>query len=143
MQDKKLKAIKIILAIMIAIFLAIVAFFVFQEFEDFLRRIFIYMAVLAFIFLVLGIVLIVLAVKADIPRKLKIYLIMVGASAASFLTGVILHNLVYALMIVIFGEGFWGEGGDEAFFFIVALIVAPLMFVVGVIGSVVGLIKKS
>ena len=40
-------------------------------------------------------------------------------------------------MIYIFGQGFWGQRGDEAFFFILALFVCPIIFIVGIIGSII------
>jgi len=56
-----------------------------------------------------------------------------------------LHNLFYALFIIWFGTDFWERTGlgDEPFFFILALIVCPIAFLVGVIGSTVLFIKKK
>jgi len=56
-----------------------------------------------------------------------------------------LHNLFYGLFIVWFGADFWERTGlvDEPFFFILALIVCPIAFLVGVIGSIVLFIKKK
>jgi len=62
--------------------------------------------------------------------------------AACVLPAAILHNLVYGLFILLFGEGFWGEG-DEAFFFIIALIVCPILFLIGTIGSFILIRKKK
>ncbi|HII72496.1 TPA: hypothetical protein HA265_07105 [Candidatus Woesearchaeota archaeon] len=49
----------------------------------------------------------------------------------------ILHNLAYGLLMLMFGQGFWGETGDEPVFFILAIIICPLAFLVGSIGSLV------
>jgi len=87
---------------------------------------------------VLGIALIVLTVRARMRGALKVYLLLTGASAAGFPAAAVLHNVVYGLFILWFGEDFWGvNGGDEAFFFIIAILVCPLGFVVGAIGSIV------
>jgi hypothetical protein len=37
-----------------------------------------------------------------------------------------MHNLIYGLGIYLFGQNFWGEGGDEPVFFILAVIGVPL-----------------
>jgi hypothetical protein len=93
----------------------------------------------AAIFLLLGIALIILAAKAPLTRALRVFLIMAGSAGAAFLLSVVLHNLVYGLLIWWFGEDFWGAqgGGDEAFFFIIAIFVCPLVFLVGTVGSIV------
>ena len=96
----------------------------------------------AAIFLLLGIALIILAAKARLPRALKTFLIMTGSAGAAFLLSVVLHNVIYGLLIMWFGENFWGtNGGDEAFFFIIAILVCPLVFLVGMIGSIVMFIR--
>jgi len=87
------------------------------------------------IFLLLGVALIVLTVREKVSGALKKFFLLTGASAAGFFVSFILHNAVYALFIHFFGEGFWN--GDEPFFFIMALFVCPLGFLVGAIGSIV------
>ncbi|MBW2995747.1 hypothetical protein KY332_00440 [Candidatus Woesearchaeota archaeon] len=56
--------------------------------------------------------------------NLKKLLLIIGA----FILAVLLHNLVYAL----FFDYFSRTGGDEAFFFIIAIFVIPLYFLVSV-----------
>lgn len=92
---------------------------------------------------VLGIVLIVLTVKARVKGALKLFLVLTGAAAIGFPLSAVLHNLIYALFILMFGEGFWDRfnGGDEGFFFILAIFVCPLVFLVGAVGSIVMLIR--
>lgn len=76
---------------------------------------------------------------------LKIFLLLTGASAAGFFVSVLLHNFLYGLFIVLFGEGFWKNIGfpDEPIFFIIALLVCPAGFLLGITGSAVILIKKE
>lgn len=88
------------------------------------------------IFLLLGVALIVLTVRERVEGKLKAFFLLTGASATGFFVSFLLHNAVYALFIHFFGEGFW-NGGDEPFFFIMAVFVCPLGFLVGAIGSIV------
>ena len=73
---------------------------------------------------------------------LKKFLILTAASFVGFFIFVLLHNLVYGLFIHFFGADFW-NGGDEPFFFILAVIVCPLGFLVGAIGSIVIVVKRK
>jgi hypothetical protein len=91
----------------------------------------------------LGIALIVLAVKANFTKISKAFFILTGASAIGIVLGAVLHNLVYALFIKLFGEGFWAGLGDEPVFFILSVIVCPIALLVGIIGSIVLIAKKK
>jgi len=93
-------------------------------------------------FFIFGIVLIFATYKSRIKGRLKLYLLLTGFSATGFLVFIILHNLVYALFIYLFGQNFWG-GGDEALFFILAIFVCPIVFIIGVVGSLVLLLRKK
>jgi len=92
--------------------------------------------------LILGIVLIILTLKSSIGGKLKKFLILTGASVAGFFVSVVLHNLIYGLFIYFFGKDFWGPEGDEPVFFILAIVVCPIGFLIGAIGSGVLLVKN-
>jgi hypothetical protein len=86
----------------------------------------------------LGLGLVILTIRLPEPWTQKTFLQLTGASAAAIPICVVLHNLVYALFIVWFGEGFWERNGaDEAFFFLLALVVCPALFLVGAVGSIV------
>ena len=91
----------------------------------------------------LGAALIVLAAKAKLTRISKAFFILTGASAIGMVIGSVLHNLVYALFIKLFGEGFWAGMGDEPVFFIFATIICPLALLVGIIGGIVLIAKKK
>jgi len=92
---------------------------------------------------ILGIVLIVLAARAKFIKISKVFFILTGSSALGIGVSSVLHNLVFALFIKLFGEGFWGGMGDEPVFFILATIVCPLALLVGIIGSIVLIAKKK
>jgi len=81
--------------------------------------------------LVSGILLLYLTLKRKIQGKLRLFLLLSGASAAGMPVFAILHNLVYALLVHFRGEG----TGDEPFFFILAIIVCPIGLLTGLIGS--------
>jgi hypothetical protein len=97
---------------------------------------YLFFAVMA-VFFGLGVTLLVLTARAKLKKMPKAFLLLTGASAVGLPVFAVLHNLVYALFIYFFGEGFWGGIGDEPVFFILAVIVSPIAFLVGAIGSIV------
>ena len=88
------------------------------------------------VFFLLAVALLVFTLREQVAGRLRAFCLLTAASAAGVFVFVLLHNAVYGLFIHFFGEGFW-NGGDEPFFFIMALIVCPLGFLVGAIGSIV------
>jgi len=94
---------------------------------------------------ILGAVLVVLAARARLARGLKTALVVTGSSAIGIPLCAILHNVVYGLMILIFGDGFWerSNAGDEGFFFILALIVLPVVLLVSAAISAVLLVRAG
>jgi hypothetical protein len=133
---------------MIAVFWTLLAFsvlalsniFILNGFDLFNRYLFFASAV---ILTLLGTALIILAAKANITRISKAFFILAGSSAAGIVIGSVLHNLVYALFMKLFGEGFWAGMGDEPVFFIIALIVCPIALLAGIIGCIVLIAKKK
>ena len=114
--------------------------FIMNEFDLFNRYLFFSSAI---VLSCLGIALIVLAAKAKLTKISKAFFILTGASAVGIVVGSVLHNLVYALFIKLFGEGFWAGMGDEPVFFIFATIVCPVALLVGIIGGIVLIAKKK
>jgi hypothetical protein len=92
------------------------------------------------LFCLLGVALIVLAVRNGLSGGLKFFFILTGASAAGVLVSILLHNLVYGLFEYFGGPNFW-NGGDEPVFFVMATVVCPLGFLVGVVGTIVNGLK--
>jgi hypothetical protein len=95
------------------------------------------------IFFLLGAALIFFTLKEHVRGMPKNFLILTGACAVGLPLFAALHNLVYALLISWFGENFWGAGGDEPFFFILATIVCPIGFLVGAVGTIVLAIRNK
>ena len=91
----------------------------------------------------LGIALIVLAVRAKFIKISKAFFILTGSSAIGITVFGVMHNLLFALLIKLFGEDFGARMGDEPVFFILATIVCPIALLVGVIGSIVLIAKKK
>ncbi|MBN2096581.1 hypothetical protein JW752_04280 [Candidatus Peregrinibacteria bacterium] len=137
MKKTKTHKIKWTLGLLIAVFLLLIGYFMIPMPPEIRRTLFFAAAVLGIAFFILGIVLIVFTVRQKVKGGLKWFLVLTGASSAAVFPSVILHNLVYALFICLFGADFWGSGGDEAFFFILALMVCPLVFLVSATGSVI------
>jgi len=96
------------------------------------------------LFFLLGLALLVLAIKVKTERIFKVFLILTGAAAVGIFISMLLHNLVYGIFIQLFGEGFWQRTGieDEPFFFIMGIIVCPIAFLVGTVGSIVLMIRR-
>ncbi|KPJ56970.1 hypothetical protein AMJ49_02915 [Parcubacteria bacterium DG_74_2] len=96
------------------------------------------------IFFLLGILLIFLTLKKKVEGVLKKFLLLTGASATGFFFFVFLHNAFYALgtitsyitvlnyLIEVF----------HIVFFIIAIFVCPLGFLVGAGGTIVLFFKK-
>ena len=115
----------------------------FPTFRELLQgfRFLLFIIISGAIFTLLGAALIFLTVKEKVGGILKKFLLLTGASAAGFLLFILLHNAVYGLFIYFFGAEFWA-GGDEPFFFVMAIFVCPIGFLVGTVGSIVIAIKR-
>jgi len=102
---------------------------------------FVFLLVSIFIF---GFLLLVFTLKLQPRGLLKKFLVLISASSLGMVGGGILHNLLYALCIYFFGANFWEKVGlgDEPVFFFIAVVISPLAFLVGLIGTLVILIKN-
>ncbi len=85
----------------------------------------------------LGVTLIVLTVKTKVRGMLKGFLLLTGASAVGLFVSITLHNLVLGLLAI----GLMRS--SEPVFFLIAVFVCPIGFLVGVIGSVVLAVKNK
>ena len=76
--------------------------------------------------------------RCDVPEKYspKHFLLIAFLTGQAFLLGIVLHNGLYALFFHLVCRVLYGYvcAGDEAVFFIIALIVVPAGFVMGAIG---------
>ena len=84
------------------------------------------------VFLALGVTLIVLTVKKKVAGILKKFLLLTGASAVGLPVFAVLHNLVSALF-----------NTEEPVFFILATMVCPIAFLVGIVGTIVLAVKNK
>jgi hypothetical protein len=84
------------------------------------------------VFFLLGVTLLVLTVKTKVRGMLKGFLLLTGASPVAMLVFGILHNVISGLAHF-----------EEPVCFLIAVIVCPIAFLVGAIGSIVVTVKKS
>jgi hypothetical protein len=93
---------------------------------------------------ILGLVLFVFSIRANLPKALKRFLILTGASSAGLGVSGVLHNAFYALAEIAGDSHLLRQaaGGLEIVFFIVAVFVCPVCFIVGVLGSIIVLVRS-
>ncbi|MBN2306988.1 hypothetical protein JXD20_03305 [Candidatus Peregrinibacteria bacterium] len=130
--------IKGILYALIAIFILIAVYFLLPTEIAFKRELFPAIAILGFAFLSLGSMLIYLGRKEK--GKLNFYLILTGTSAIGPFAGSVLHNLFYGLAMTFESLKYVFEFLQVSFF-LIALLIAPILFIIGVIGCMVSLKK--
>ena len=142
MKDKNLLVLKAVFGALVGVFALIISgFFIPAVGESLKGSSFL---ILWFAFFLLGMTLIFLVRREKVKGKLRSFLLLTGASAAGFLVSAFLHNFLYALAIIsrpIYILSKLMEVFHVAFF-VMATIVCPITFVIGVIGSVVKLIKR-
>ena len=142
---RKLKLIKTTFNALVGVFVMVVGWMIISAFVPMERVFFLSMMVLILPFFLLGLVLVFLTIKRGVKGKLKGFLILTGSSASGFLIGVLLHNFLYGLGMV-FNHISWLYSLMEVLhvaFFLMAVLVCPLSFLVGVVGSVIIFNKKK
>lgn len=126
------------------VFLVIVSQILIPSFRDLLKGSQLFLIPMAF-FCLLGIILLLLVLREKEGGKLKKFLLLTGASAAGFFVFVILHNVFYAINFLtkdIFILNYLMQGLYVLFFFI-AVPICPIVFLIGLIGSVRLLMRKG
>lgn len=136
-------------AILITFWLTIASFFaslsamMIPPFRELLRGSPLFLTPFAFFFLS-AIFLLIFTFRGDVGGTLRTFLLLTGGFGAGVFVSIILHNFIYGLFVHFFGQGIWnGLGGDEPFFFIIGIIVCPLGFLIGAVGSLVKMITSS
>lgn len=79
---------------------------------------------------ILGIPVLILGIRSDASKLTRIFIILAGASAISIALGSVLHNLVTAAISSLSGRMI-----EEPVFFIISLLIAPVGFLTGAIGT--------
>jgi len=142
---KSEKILKSILYMMLGIFILLMSYFIlFPLFiDDVGRSFFLFIAILGLIFLLFGVTLIYLTIKQGIKGKLRIFLLLTGVSAISPLVFSVLHNVFYALGIISKNILIIKYTMEvlHVVSFLIAIPISPIVFLVGIIGSLI-LLKK-
>lgn len=86
--------------------------------------------------ILVGTILIIRKIKPS--GWLKTFVILTGASLAGFLVFAILHNVVSALLSQVLKKEI-----EEPVFFLLATIACPIGALVGIVGSIVEVIKRQ
>jgi uncharacterized membrane protein len=124
--------------ILIGTFLFIVSQFFIQAVRELFRGSLFFL--LPFIiFSLLGGLLIFFTVKEKVEGALRKFLILVGASAVGFFVSVLLHNFFYALGVITSNITILRYLTEilHVTFFLIAIFVCPLGFLIGAIGSII------
>jgi hypothetical protein len=121
-----------------AVFVLIVCFFFIEPFNELLQGSELFLSPFI-VFFLLGIALLVFTLREKAEGKLKLFFLLTAASATGVFVFVLLHNGFYALAMVADHIPVLGVVLEflHAAFFIIAIIVCPLGFLAGAVGSVV------
>jgi len=140
MKDKTRVVINLLYALIVSFVLIVLTIFapdVFPEIQG--RQFLIFLFGFGGTFMILGFILGIFARKWVKNKKFKTFLMLAGFSAGSFLILTVLHNVFYGV-----AEAFndivivrYVAEALSVVSFIVSLIVVPVAFLVGVVGSLV------
>jgi ABC-type Fe3+-siderophore transport system permease subunit len=143
-KAKKNNLIPAVVLLLIVIFILILSQFFIPNVRELFKGPYLFLLP-AIIFSSLGFLLLFLVGKRKEEDMLKKFLILTGVCSGGFFPSIFLHNMIYALFILIFGSGFWEGIGisDEPFFFILAVIIFPIGFLISAVGSLILILKKK
>lgn len=135
--------VKAIFLFLIGIFLVILSMFLIPPVREFFKGPLFLVIFAAFSFL--GFALIFMTLKEKVKGKLKKFLLLTGVSSLGFFIGVLLHNFLYALAVItedIVILHYLMEA-LQVVFFIMAVFICPIGFLIGTGGSLVVFFKKG
>ncbi len=129
---------------LIAIFVTTVIYIFIPMTAPIRRPLWPFFVALAIISFLLGVILIFLTLKKQAKGWPKRFLLLTGISVIGMPISIVLHNFIYGLFIYLFGQNFWERIGltDEPVFFIIAIFLCPIGFLVGAICNIVLLVKQ-
>ncbi|MBD3208430.1 MAG: hypothetical protein GF370_03175 [Candidatus Nealsonbacteria bacterium] len=138
------KKLKLTFCSLLGMFLVVLAQFFLPPFEEFIvsRGLFLIPLVA---FSLLGAFLLFFVLKEELPEKLRKSLFLMGASAAGFFIFVLLHNMFYALEMVV-GQIIplnYFAGVLHVISFLTAVLACPLGFLFGTFWTLFLLSKEG
>jgi hypothetical protein len=97
------------------------------------------------IFAVLGAILFRLTLITKLQKKQKMFFLICSISATGVFISIFLHNFFYAISTILENIAFLALTATalEILFFFVAIIICPIAFIIGYIGSIVLLLKQN
>ena len=127
---------------LVAAFAALVLTVLFPDVLDLFRPMFLSLTALCFL---LGLALLILSLRWKQRTLLRTFWILTGASTTGFALGSVLHNAFYALAMV---TDKWpilsaAMGVLEVAFFLIATLLCPVAFLVGAVGAIVLIVRRS
>ena len=136
------RALAVVFWALVAAFAALVLTVLFPDVLDFFRPVFLSLTALCFL---LGVALLILAIKWKQHTLLRTFWILAGASTIGFAVGSVLHNAFYALGTV---TGDWTILNAvmqvlEVVSFVFAVLLCPIAFLVGTVGAIVIIIRQG
>jgi hypothetical protein len=123
---------------LIGVFVLIVCFFVIEPFSELMEGSELFLSPFI-VFFLLGIALLVFTLREKAVGLIKVFFLLTAASATGVFVFVLLHNGFYALAMVSSHIPVLGPVLEflHAAFFVIAIIVCPLGFLVGAVGNIV------
>jgi hypothetical protein len=136
------RSLPIVFWALVAAFVALVLTVLFPDVLDLFRPVFLSLVALCFL---LGLALLILSVRWRQRTLLRAFWMLAGASTMGFALGSVLHNAFYALATV---TGQWpilhaAMEVLEVGFFLIATLLCPVAFLVGTVGAIVLLARRS
>jgi len=136
------RSLSIVFWVLVAAFAALILTVLLPDVVRFFRPLFLSLLALCFL---LGLALLILSARWRERSSLRTFWILAGASPAGAALGSVLHNVFYALATV---TGNWPVLNTamevlEATFFVVATLLCPVAFLVGTVGAIVLLVRRS
>lgn len=128
---------------LIGVFIVIICMFFVPAVSEFVQGPLLFLSPFI-IFSLLGAALIFLTVKSKVKGRHRKLLMLTGISAAGFFVSIVLHNLLYALAIITSHIVILKYLFEflHAVFFILAVVVCPLGYLIGTAGYITLFAKK-
>jgi uncharacterized membrane protein len=135
------RALFIVFWALVVAFAAMVLAVLLPVLNDLFRAVFLPLLALCFL---LGLALLILAIRWKQRTLLRTFWIVAGASTAGFAVGSVLHNVFYALATVTERWPFVSAvmEGLEVAFFVIATLVCPVAFLGGTVGAIVVIVRR-
>ena len=126
---------------LVVAFVALILTVLFPDVLDFFRPVFLSLTAICFL---LGLALLILALRWQERTLLRTFWILAGASTLGFALGSVLHNAFYALAMVTEQWAILSGAMNvlEVAFFLIAVLLCPVAFLVGTVGAIVLIVRS-